>query len=415
MMKAVGLIVEYNPFHNGHLHHLQQSKAITGREAVVAVMSGHFLQRGEPALLDKWTRTEMALAGGCDLVLELPTAYATSSAEWFAYGAAATLQATGVVDAICFGTESGMLEPLQAAAKLVAGQPDELRLELGKQLQHGNSYPRAFSRALANLLQQDPLWQQNPIALDQPNHTLGLHYLIALERLNSMIVPYTIPRRQAQYHDTAPSHPSIASATAIRKMLQTDHQLEHIASYVPDSTYSILQRCLLHEQRQAMDWEQFAKLLYYQLGMQPPAQLAQYREIEEGLEHRLITCANSVEHCSINELLEAVKTKRYTRTKLQRALLAIMLQHRKQDFTREKLANGVAYLRVLGFSAKGQQLLKAMKKRATLPIIHTPAQYQGHSAYLQLDIAATSCYMSALAPAEPKLRLADFHRAPIRV
>jgi len=414
-MKAVGLIVEYNPFHNGHLHHLQQSKQVTGREAVVAVMSGHFLQRGEPALIDKWTRTEMALAGGCDLVLELPVAYATSSAEWFAYGAVAVLEATGIVDCICFGTESGQLTPLQEAANAAASDSGMLKRMLEEQLKLGISYPKAFSSALAQTLEQSPNWLQHQIALDQPNHTLGLHYLIALQRLQSDIKPYTIAREQAQYNDAIPQHHCIASATAIRKLLLEKEQLDAISTYVPATTYSILQRELSDSKKQAMSWERFATQLYYQLAITPALQLASLREMEEGLEHRLQQCAKRTEHYAVDELLNAAKTKRYTRTRLQRALLAVLLQHYKQHFTRDALAQGIQYLRVLGFTEKGQQLLKQMKKQATLPIIHTPAQFKESSMYLQLDIAATSCYMQAYSPYEPKLQLADYNRPPIRL
>jgi len=415
-MKAVGLIVEYNPFHNGHLHHLQQSKQITSRDAVVAVMSGHFLQRGEPALVDKWTRTEMALAGGCDLVLELPVAYATSSAEWFAYGAVALLEATGVVDAICFGTESGQLKPLQAAASFIsADSSDEIKHLLQEQLKQGVSYPKAFSSALTELLEHTPAWSQNPIALDQPNHTLGLHYLVALQRLQSRITPYTIAREQAQYNDDSPHHDRIASATAIRRLLLEGNQLDDISSYIPASTFSILQRELIHSKKQAMSWEHFALQLYYQLAVTPDSQLASFREMEEGLEHRLKHCAMNTSHYSVHKLLDAAKTKRYTRTKLQRALLAVLLQHHKQHFTRDALASGVQYLRVLGFTDKGQQLLKHMKKQAKLPIIHTPAQFKNPSVFLQLDIAATSCYMQAYSSEIPKLQLSDYSRPPIRV
>lgn len=413
-MKAVGLIVEYNPFHNGHLHHLQHSKQMTCRDAVVAVMSGHFLQRGEPALIDKWTRTEMALAGGCDLVLELPVAYATSSAEWFAYGAVAVLEATGVVDSICFGTESGQLTPLQAAANLAASDSGALKQLLEEQLKLGFSYPKAYSSALTQMLEQTPAWLQKPIALDQPNHTLGLHYLIALKRLQSSIKPYTMAREQAQYNDAAPHHHAIASATAIRKLLLEQEQLEPIAAYVPATTYAILQRELTYGNKQAMSWERFATLLYYQLAITPTPQLELLREMEEGLERRLQQCAKRTEHYTVEELLTAAKTKRYTRTKLQRALLAVLLQQYKQHFTRDALAAGVQYLRVLGFTEKGQQLLKEMKKKATLPIIHTPAQFKEPSIYLQLDLAATSCYMQAYSPNEPKLQLSDFNRPPIR-
>lgn len=417
MMKAVGLVVEYNPFHNGHLFHLQQSKYVSGCDAVVAVMSGHFLQRGEPALIDKWTRAEMALAGGCDLVIELPVAYATSSAEWFAHGAVALLEATGVIDAICFGTESGQLAPLASAAKLAASNSTSLKQLLQEQLNLGASYPRAYSNALTQLLTQATDWQQNAIALDQPNHTLGLHYMVALERLNSSIKPYTIAREQAQYHDPMPNHHAIASATAIRKMLleAQNQNLESISAYVPRTTLDLLERTLIKEARQPMHWERFTAQLFYQLSVMPPTALSAYREMEEGLEHRFTQYAKQVSCYSVEELLSAVKTKRYTRTKLQRALLAVLLQHHKQQFTREQLTQGIQYIRVLGFTEKGQQLLKDMKKKAKLPVIHSPAQLLGSSDYLQLDVAATSCYMQVFEAKNPKLQLADYHKPPIRL
>lgn len=422
-MKAVGLIVEYNPFHNGHAYHLQQSKLQSSAEAVVAVMSGHFLQRGEPALLDKWTRTEMALQGGCDLVIELPVAYATSSAEWFAYGAVSLLEATGVVDSFCFGSESGQLAPLEYAAKIAATESKAFQASLDDKLKTGSSYPHAYSSVLSQFYEQSQQSLGNaitehegnePFRFDLPNHTLGLHYLIAKERLNSQMKPLTITREKAQYHDDITVDQRIASATAIRKLLLEDGHIEAIKSYVPPATYQILQ-----QQFQAgippMHWDMLATALFHLLLTSSSEQLANIREIEEGLQHRMKQAVPKLSQWSVEALLTQLKTKRYTRTKLQRALLAILLQHNKTHFQRAAMKEGLQYIRVLGFTERGQQLLKAMKKRASLPIIHSPAAFSEPSFFLQLDIQATAVYNLAKLPHSPKASIQDYTQSPIRI
>jgi len=411
-MKAVGLIVEYNPFHNGHLHHLQQSKLITDRDSVVAVMSGHFLQRGEPALLDKWTRTRMALEGGCDLVIELPVAYATSSAEWFAYGAVGLLEATGIVDRFCFGTESGVLEPLLEGAKIAATEPSSFKVKLAEGLARGINYPAAYSSAISSICQvQSNETYQQPFRFDLPNHTLGLHYLVAQQRLSSHMTPYTIPREQAQYSDQTPTHNSIASATSIRRLLIQDGNLSDLRAYVPHSTYQLLLEAI--EQGQGpIHWEHYIKQLLHVLSVQSNEKLSSMREVEEGLQNRIKQAINQLSSVSFEALLELLKTKRYTRTKLQRTLLSILLQHEKQHFTRESLVAGLQYIRVLGFSSRGQALLKEMKKKATLPVV-LHAKDASHYPYLQMDVAATAAYMLGVPVSVPYDATLDFRQRPI--
>lgn len=411
-MKAVGLIVEYNPFHNGHLHHLQQSKIVTESQAVVAVMSGHFLQRGEPAMTDKWTRTSMALQGGCDLVIELPVAYATSSAEWFAYGAVALLNATGIVDRFCFGTESGMLAPLQLAASIAAEESPLFKQKLTKALQLGMNYPKAYSAAMSAIYQeQTTALQAEPFRFDLPNHTLGLHYLIALHRLSSKMTPYTIPREQAQYSDITPTHRSIASATSIRHMLIQSGKLTELQRYVPETTYQLLVEKI--KQKQApIHWEHYFNQLLHLISVQSPEKLAAMREVEEGLQHRIKQSLAQLNISSFEAYMELLKTKRYTRTKLQRTLLSILLQHEKHNFTKEALASGLQYIRVLGFTQKGQALLKEMKTKAALPIVlhaKDAAQYP----YLQLDVQATAAYMLGVPASTPDHAVLDYRRSPI--
>ena len=406
-MCAVGLIVEYNPFHNGHLYHLNASKQITGEEHVVAVMSGHFLQRGEPALLDKWTRTKLALQGGCDLVLELPVAYATSSAEWFAYGAVATLHATGIVNHLCFGTESGDLLPLKQAASYLTEESTEFSTTLNTLLKSGLAYPVAFSQTLTTLLND----HDSTFRFDLPNHTLGLHYLIALNRIQSSIVPHTIAREQAQYNDNSLNHQSIASATAIRKALLETKQLSQIASFVPPSTYESL---LALDPQSFMSWDKLMQPLLYQLLVQSDVELKHYREMNEGLENRIKAALPLLQQYDFESLLSHLKTKRYTRTKLQRALLAVLLQHRKHEFQHDILKNGVQYIRVLGFTEKGRTLLKQMKTTAKVPVIHTPTQLDPLPNLLKLDIAATSGYRLGQQQFG-KQWFDDYHQRPVQL
>lgn len=409
-MHTVGLIVEYNPLHNGHYYHYQQSKKVSGADAAVCVMSGHFLQRGEPALVNKWARTEMALAMGADLVLELPVAYSAQPAEWFAYGAVSALNATGIVDSLCFGSESGDLGWLTAAAELLHEEPDSFKEALQRELKTGQPYPTAYSRAVAALV---PGTEEAELA--KPNNTLGLHYLIALRRLGSRIRPLTITRTKADYNQTEITDRQIASATAIRRLLFEEDDLQGISSYVPASTLRILEREWAAG-RAPIGWERFAQPLLHQLLIHRPEQLALFHEVTEGLEHRIrraLPLLDPIEAKGrlVETLTDKLKTRRYTRTKLQRALTRIFLNHTKGDLAPDRLRTGVPYLRVLGFSPQGRELLKRMKKTAKVPVI---TKVTGDAPpMLQLDIRATSVYALGYAEPGPRDWLRDYYEPPI--
>lgn len=417
-MKTVGIIVEYNPLHNGHLYHFQQSKIRSGADQVIAVMSGHFLQRGEPAIADKWARTEMALAMGVDIVIELPVAYAVQPAEWFAYGAVGLLDATGVVDALCFGSEHGELPKLMQLAQLLHEEPAQLRASVRAELQRGVSYPAAYAAAAGQCAAEAALQGDGDIAalLGQPNNALGLHYLIALLRLQSDISPLTVARQKAGYRDEHISDAEIASATALRRML-AEHggDLAPIAPFVPPATLRILQR----EQaagRGAMSWDAFGTALFHTLLHQDARSISEHHEVTEGLEHRLKQALPALPSLTVPSLLQALKTKRYTHTKLQRMLVHILLNHRKALLSPDRLAHGISYIRVLGFSKQGQALLKRMKQCAKVPVI-TNVPQASNDAYLELDIRATSIYSSSLPvqPTQPRLLFRDYYEPPIRV
>lgn len=411
-LSTVGIVVEYNPLHNGHLYHLQQSRKITGADNVVAVMSGNFLQRGEPAMADKWARAEMALRAGCDLVLELPVAYSAQPAQWFAYGAVAMLEATGVVDSLCFGSESGDVEALDLVAAMLAEEPLPFATELTAFLKQGKPYPSAFTAAAQAYLKR--IGQEHlGFSLEQPNHTLGLHYLVALRKLGSRIVPYSVRREKSEYNQENITDGQIASATALRKLLFGEEgSLEGIAPYVPASTLDVLRREFAAG-RAPLRWESFARPLYHQLLGQDVSAIGRHAEVTEGLEYRIREALGELNSFTVEALLDAMKTRRYTRTKLQRTLLRLLLGHDKEMLSAERLAGGVQYLRVLGFTERGQRLLGRMRKAASVPVIDSAAR--GDWPYLALDARASAVYALAFRDASPADARLDYTKPPIRL
>ncbi|MGZ4105951.1 MAG: tRNA(Met) cytidine acetate ligase, partial [Tumebacillaceae bacterium] len=268
-MHVTGVIVEYNPMHNGHIYHVEQARQTTGADAVVAVMSGHFLQRGEPAIVNKWTRTHMALRQGVDLVLELPVAYSTQSASLFAYGSVAVLSLLGVVDSICFGSESGDIRSLQTLSNIIVEEPPLLQSLIREELQKGQSYPRATAQALTRYAEQDP--RLDSVLVGQPNNMLGLEYLAALRKFGSSIQPATIQRIAAGYNEENITHPTIASVTAIRKAtFQTG--IETAEPLLPDVSYALLQE-EFRSGRGPISWENFRQALFTLLHRETPEQL----------------------------------------------------------------------------------------------------------------------------------------------
>lgn len=411
-MKTVGIIVEYNPLHNGHVLHYTRSKEITNADAVVAIMSGPFLQRGEPALVGKRARTEMALHMGVDLVIELPTAYAVQPAEWFAYGAVALLNGTGVVDCLCFGSESGSLQDLLPLAEALAEESGQLRNEITKRMSSGSNFPSAYAAAAAAVTgASEASVHSLTQLLSQPNNSLGLHYLIALKRLESRITAYTITRESANYHDLVPSDKTIASATSIRKLI-LEGGLTTVASYVPSYTLDILRREFT-EGLGPMDWERFRQPMFHTLLAHDPEALESYHEVTEGLEHRIHKLLSQLDEPTIEALLRALKTKRYTRTKLQRMLLHILLNHNKAEMSRTMLAEGPGFIRVLGFSDRGKTLLKQMKKTASLPVVMRPSTFS--HPYLKWDLQAAATYANAYPNPAVSSMFSDYLLPPVRL
>lgn len=396
-MRTIGVIAEYNPFHSGHRHQLAELRRIFGPDCVlVCAMSGNWVQRGEPALLDKWSRAAMALAGGADLVLELPTLWAVSSAETFAQGGVALLEQTGVVDTLCFGSEAGELAPLQAAARCL--QSEAWRQGLRRYLDLGLSFPAARQKAAEDLMGQQAQ------CLREPNNNLGIEYLKALEILGSSMTPYTIPRSGAAHDDRETGQGPHVSASYLRsRILQEDptplapylQEEDELALRLNPASLTFCTRGVLARLR-SMEEEDFAQL----------------PDSGEGLAIRL--CAAARQASSLEELYALAKSKRYTHARIRRMVLWAFLGLKEQQ-----RPPAPPYLRVLGFSPRGRGVLREMKSAARLPVVVKPA----HAARLeeearqvfQLEARCTALYDLCRRYFGEEPGINEFTQNPVRV
>ncbi|GLB61207.1 nucleotidyltransferase [Cytobacillus sp. NCCP-133] len=379
-MDAVGVIVEYNPFHNGHAYHVEQAKMASGAEIAIAAMSGNFLQRGEPALVSKWKRTEMALKGGVDIVFELPYQFAGQQADIFASGAVSILDAAGCTS-LCFGSESGNMDRFHQALSFLESHNSEYQSRVKFHLEKGCSYPKATSLAFNDINPENDL-----IDLSKPNNILGFQYLKAASNQKSSMKFLTVERKSAGYHDEQFSSDSIASATSIRKALFSDiGEINSIRQYVPDTSYRGLIEYKEHFGK-FHQWEDYWPFLKYRLINLLPEQLKDIYEIEEGLEHRLLSAALRAE--TFQQFMEEIKTKRYTWTRLQRACIHILTNTSKDEMP--SVPGKASYLRLLGMSNKGREYLNKQKADFALPLISRISSQL--TDLLKLDIKASRVY-----------------------
>lgn len=384
-MQIVGLVTEYNPFHNGHLHHLRTSLEKTNTTHSVAIMSGHFLQRGVPALIDKWQRAKMAVDAGVDLVIELPVIYATGSAEFFAEGAIAHLEALGCIDSVCFGSEAGSVNELQQIAETFLEEPPVFKEALKAHLENGLPFPTARSKALGALFKTPTL----EALASSPNNILGIEYIKAIKRLQSSIQPATIPRLGAGYH-TQELEGDICSATAIRShMVTANRPFKELEAFMPSHSYRLM--------REAYDQENYAVLndyydfLRYKLHTHSPNDLRRIMDVSEGLENLLKSAVKTAD--SVDDLIQTVKSKRYTQTRIQRILIHLLLDL-DTDFYQEQ--SKARYLRVLAMNTKGMTILASIRKDCETPIITNLSKFnttdETTQKYLERDLMATDIY-----------------------
>jgi len=402
-MNVVGLVTEYNPFHNGHLYHVKEARKSCDADIVVSVMSGHFLQRGEPALFNKWARAKMTVMAGVDIVIELPAAFSVRSASAFARGSVEILNATGIVSHICFGSEAGNINELWPAARLLANEPPEFKQNLAYFLNKGFSFPKARALAMGDYLTADGRNSAAAELYSSPNNILGIEYLKSIVSTGSHIRPVTIKRFAAGYHDSeirdfSDNCQTISSATSIRQELSTTGELtQKVRAAVPKTTQEVMEQ-QLSSGLGPVFIANYAPFLFYLLRTHPKEWLAEKYDVTEGLENRIYEIAQTAE--SVEDMLKKIKTKRYTWTRLQRILSYVMLGYTKSlahDFDQ----TGPLYIRILGLSDKGRRILKPIKKKGHLPVVTRTAPFLNNrddlALMLQFDVKATDIY-SLLTP-----------------
>ena len=430
-MNILGIIAEFNPLHTGHEYLMQNLRRETGAEFCVAVMSGDYVQRGEPAFFSKFLRTRAALSCGADLVLELPLSVSTGSAEYFAQGAVSLLSRLNCVTHLGFGSESGDIHALEVAGKLLSKEPETYRNLLQKFLKTGMNFPKARYEALSAFLtvqasqnsgSADDCFLSPDILslLNGPNNILGTEYMKALYSLNSSITPVTIKRIGAGYHEeidlyggksisaaeksspkSDPTDSTYASASGLRKAFLSSPDSEEtnilLENYVPKACHSLFLNAL--HQRQYVTFDDFFLPLYHTLQYADTDMLSCYQDVTPEFSGRLL---HVFRQCSsVTGLHVALKTKNLTSTRINRALLHILLHLTKDTVAAQKEQGYALYARILGFRKEAKPLLAQIKQHASIPLVSKLADAPGYlspSALSQLEqtIKASELYRAAL-------------------
>lgn len=403
MSRVLGIIAEYNPFHNGHLYHLETSKNTTNCDYTVAIISGNFTQRGSTSVVDKWSKTKMALQNGVDLVIELPVLYSISSSENFADGAIKILNSLGIIDYLSFGSETPDITILDSIADILCNEPKDYKKLLTTELDKGLSFPKARENALlnyiknANTFENDkPNFKKHKKALSSPNNILGIEYLKALKKYNSSIKPVCISRFATDYNSSDFSG-SIASATAIRELIK-NKDFNSIKTVIPENSYPVLMDCI-NSGHIVPDLNCFEKEIIYTLRKMNIEEIYNLPDVSEGLEFSIKKAVNSCN--TINEFLDIVKSKRYTVTRLQRILLYALLNISKKDMQLSKQVE-IPYVRVLGFNDNGKKLVSEIAtKHPELKLITSVKKFVDDNSDKDLqvlfdkDVFATDVYSLA--------------------
>lgn len=394
-MNITGLIVEYNPFHNGHIYHLNKSLEKTNADASIAVMSGNFIQRGEPALFDKFSRAKAAVESGIDLVVELPSIYASQSAELFAKGSVSLLNSLGCVNSICFGSEEGNISALYLIASILCLEPQEFKEKLTYYLNEGMLFPTARNKALLDYINStdfsigdnfsdiDLSEERINNILSSSNNILGIEYIKQLISLNSNIKPFTIGRIHSEYNSEEISG-NINSATAVRKKLHeiisfAEHNSsdvndlinsiqtsEDITNSIPESTLNMIASSI-EKGFFPMYPEYFFETLISTI-IRDKKNLESYFDISEGIENKIFKAALVAK--DYDELLNLIKSKRYTMTRIKRCLNNILLGVTKEDMEFAKGIDSIPYVRILAFNSKGREIIREIKKSSEIKIIN---------------------------------------------
>jgi len=351
-MHVTGLITEYNPFHNGHLFHLKKARETTGADYTAVVMSGSFVQRGAPAVFDKYSRTRAALLSGADLVFEMPAPFSTASAREFASYAVALFTALGAVDSICFGSECGEIEPILRAARLLNEESESFKKRLQDFLKEGKTFPEARSAALAEEGAEEAK------LLSSPNNILGVEYCQAVLRQRSPLSCFTIKREGNGYHDPS-LNGALGSALAVRQALQSGTDVQALRFLLPDPSFDSVCRSI------PVFLDDFSGLLNYRLLTEQEPE--RYAEIRPELAARIKKLAPGF--ASFDQRIKELKSRQLTYTGVSRGLIHLILgiEQRQMDLFKE--AGFAPYARILGFRKSAAPLLRRIKENSSIPVI----------------------------------------------
>jgi len=451
-IKTLGIIAEYNPFHNGHRHQIEEIRRRTGAKIIIAVMGGNFLQRGTPAMADKYLRTEMALSCGADFVIELPTVFATASAEFFAYGGVSLLHRMGCVDGICFGSECGNLAPLTHIADFLCQEPENYREQLRSLVAAGVSYPAARSQILSHRFPE--IFHTFPDLLTAPNNILAIEYLKALRQLNSPLVPLTLPRSDLGYH-AGTANGQFLSASAIRSLMtppgngqtenaggaQTEDTMNaptedaidaqpeaSLAKYLPGEVLSILAD---HKNRFPLTADDFSEYLFYGLTALEESQALSLSDISPDLWNRIK--GKCPDFLDVSSFAEQLKSKQYTHSRISRVLCHILLQIKKEflqnsstgekipalygrilglDMEQSSFLRNVVHFPLINKVANARQILEEFAAAELSSKEEQDAYLSLAKAHLQVDLKASALYRRALYHKKGTL-LPEEHRAGV--
>lgn len=360
-MKITGIIAEYNPFHNGHLYQIRKAREITGADYIIVVMSGNHMQRGTPALIDKYSRAKMALSGGADMVIELPTCYATASAEYFAMGAISILNQLGCVDSVCFGSESGDITMLSKIAHALVDESEDFVQSLKTKLKNGDTYPVARNAALAETINGFTTFDT---ILGFPNNILGIEYIKAIIRQNSNIKPYTNTRIGSDYHSYKLAE-NFSSAISIRQSLSLQDNLDMIQSQIPASAFDIMKEDF--HKTFPVYASDFSSMIKFKLLKERGQGFTQYFDVTQAISDKLEKEMFSMQ--SFDEFCDILKSKDITYARISRCLSHILLDIKAEDVQLFKENNITFYARVLGFNSKADELTKTLKANTSIPLI----------------------------------------------
>lgn len=380
-MNITGIITEYNPFHNGHKFHLEESKKQTKSDGTICIMSGNFVQRGGPAIIDKWKRTEMALSNGVDLIIELPTFYAVSSAEFFAKGAVSILNSLNIVNNLFFGSEIGDAKALSEIAKVLVSEDERFQNILKENLSLGLTFAKAREKSLIEYLNISEI---NNI-ITSSNNILGIEYIKAILKLNSSINPVALKREGSNYNDKSLSQ-TFSSATSIREVLKNTSNIEDLKNIIPLESYEVFSKLQEQDYRFTFEEEMF-KYIKYKIQTNC-VNFNNLYEVTEGLDNKIIKEISSSN--SLHEFILKIKSKRYTYSKISRILTHIYLGLDNDDFKDIANENNL-YVRVLGFNKTGREILSLIKANSSIPLITKVPRFTNNP-LLKFDLQATACY-----------------------